>query len=128
MAKSRILYIEDYPIIQEIYVRVLRDNDFDVDVVSDGAQALEKAKETTYDVILLDLLLPQTNGIEFLAEYRKNTQGKPNKTKVIVLTDFDNPETMKQVQDLGIDDFWVKVENTPHALAEKIKEALKTDK
>lgn len=125
MAQTRILYIEDYPIVQIIYVEVLRKH-FDVDVASDGKEALEKIKTNKYDVILLDLLLPQVTGVELLREYNKGGHMQDEKTRVIVLSDFDNPATMKEVESLGVKDYWIKVENTPHALVDRLQEILKT--
>jgi two-component system response regulator AtoC len=116
-SKARILYIEDYPVVQTMYVKVLRDKGFDVDVASDGKTALEKVAANEYDVILLDLLLPQVTGLEFLREFRaKNYQGH-----VVILSDFDDPGTVEDVTKLGITNYWIKVENTPHKLADRLE-------
>ncbi|HSX24209.1 MAG TPA: response regulator [Candidatus Saccharimonadales bacterium] len=123
MAKARILYIEDYPVVQTMYVEVLQKH-FSIDVASDGKEALEKIKLEHYDVILLDLLLPQVSGMEFLREYQKGGHKQDDKTHLIVLSDFDNPGTQKEVRALGIKDYWIKVENTPYVLVEKLNEVL----
>ncbi len=120
MAKPRILYVEDYPVVQQMYIDVLKKYNYPVDVASDGKEALAKVQEKEYDLILLDLLLPQMSGIEFLEKYRKLDQPDKKQAKVIVLSDFDNPQTVKQAQDLKVDDYWIKVENTPYLLAENI--------
>lgn len=120
-SNARILYVEDYPVVQTMYVDALRSQGFTVDVASDGKTALEKVSEGPYDVILLDLLLPQVSGLEFLREFRaKNYTGE-----VVVLSDFDNPGTVKDVTDLGVTQYWIKVENTPHLLAERLDSLLK---
>src|SRR3569832_1830133 len=72
MAQARILYIEDYPVVQMMYVEVLQKY-FEVEVASDGKEALQKIKASHFDVILLDLLLPQVSGVEFLREYQKGS-------------------------------------------------------
>lgn len=125
MAKARILYIEDYPVVQIMYVEVLRKH-FDVDVASDGKEALEKIKQAHYDVILLDLLLPNVTGVEFLRKYLEGGHMQDDKTTVIVLSDFDNPDTQKEVLQLGVKHYWIKVENTPYLLVEKLQELLGT--
>jgi DNA-binding NarL/FixJ family response regulator len=106
-----------------MYVEVLRKH-FDVDVASDGKDALEKIKNSRYDIILLDLLLPQVSGVEFLREYQKGSHKQDTKTKVVVLSDFDNPETRKEVHALGVHEYWIKVENTPYALIERMQKLL----
>lgn len=123
MGKHKILYVEDYPVVQEMYVEVLRSK-FEVEVASDGKQALELATTNQYDLILLDLLLPHVTGLEFLADYRKKVPSE-KAAKVVVLTDFDNPETIKEANELNIEGYWIKVEHTPHVLVDKIIALLK---
>lgn len=122
--KPAILYIEDYPVVQQIYLEVLRSHGYKVDLAVDGKEALEKVFQNTYDLLLVDLLLPRLSGIEFLKEYRTKFPKGQAGTKVIILTDFDKPETRQEAQELGIDGYWIKVENTPYVLMEKIDQVL----
>lgn len=115
-SKIKILYVEDYPVIQTMYADALKAKGFTVDSVNDGKAALAKLANTTYDIVLLDLLLPHVTGVEFLREYIK----KHDVNNVVVLTDFDKPQTVKEVTDLGVENYWIKVENTPHALADRL--------
>ena len=118
MAKKIILYIEDYPVVQIMYADVLKQY-FDVDIVADGKQALEKIKTNDYDIVLLDLLLPHEGGLKFLESYNKlDTPAK--KARVIILSDFDHPATVKKAKELGVKDYWMKVDTTPHDLVEKL--------
>lgn len=123
MAKARVLYVEDYPVVQIMYVEVLQKH-FEVDVANDGREALEKIKLQHYDVILLDLLLPNVTGMQFLREYSKGEHKQDDTTHVIVLSDFDNPDTQKEVAAFGVRDYWIKVENTPYLLVEKLQKLL----
>ncbi len=118
--KAKILYVEDYPVIQTMYADALKAKGFTVDSVNDGKIALAKLDGNDYDVILLDLLLPHLTGVEFLRVFIK----KNSPDSVIVLTDFDKPETVKEVKDLGVKHYWIKVENTPHIVAERIAKLL----
>ena len=120
MKSFKILYVEDYPVVQAMYLDVLKKHNFAVDAVNDGKEALQKAAKNEYDVVLLDLLLPQVSGVEFLREFRKT---HPD-TEVIVLSDFDYPETVKEIASLGVKHYWIKVDNTPHVMAEKLQEVL----
>ncbi len=116
-SKARILYIEDYPVVQTMYLDVLKEHGFTVDIASDGKTALEHVANSQYDVILLDLLLPQVTGLEFLREFRaKNYPGE-----VVILSDFDNPGTKQETMKLGVQHYWIKVENTPHLLVERLE-------
>jgi len=113
MSKS-ILLIEDFPVIQEMYGDYLTNNGYSVDVAGDGVTALEKVKDNTYDFVLVDLLLPTVNGIEFLEKFTD----RPKQTKVIVLSDFTEPKTVARAYELGISNYLIKAENTPSQLLE----------
>ena len=124
MSKPSILYIEDYPVVQKIYVDMFVKQGFDVTLAEDGKQAIEHTKNAVFDVILVDLLLPQMNGIEFLKAYRAQHTATQDKTLVVVLTDFDDVHSLQDVRDLGVEHYWIKAENTPHVVADKIKKLL----
>lgn len=113
---NKLLLIEDYPVIQDMYGTVLRQEGFEVDVVNDGKAALEKVAQSHYDLVLLDMLLPETNGIEFLKQFKERGD-----TKIVALSDFDYKDTVKEAFALGVSKYWIKVENTPHVLAAKLK-------
>lgn len=113
---KKILMVEDIPIIQKLYKDKLSEA-FVVDVVPNGKAALDALAEEEYDFILLDMLLPEINGEEFLAEYQK----LDSNAKVIVLSDFDYPQTVERAKSLGVTDYLLKVENEPSKLLEKLK-------
>lgn len=116
-SNAAILYVEDYPVVQAMYHDALRSKGFNVEVAKDGKEALEKVASTHYDIILLDLLLPNVTGMEFLREFRaKEYQGL-----VIILSDFDNASTVSEAGRLGIKNYWIKVDNTPHVLADRLE-------
>lgn len=94
---------------------------FDVSVISSSEEALEKIKDERPDLILLDMLLPLGNGVYFLREMRKMADKKIAKTPVIVLSNYDEPDTRKEANDLGIKDYLLKTDFTPRQLVEEIK-------
>lgn len=114
---ATILYVEDYPVVQAMYHDALRDRGFNLDVASDGKEALEKVASKAYDIILLDLLLPNVTGMEFLREFK----AKGYAGEVIILSDFDNSATVSEAGKLGVTNYWIKVNNTPHALADRLE-------
>ena len=64
-----ILCIEDEQFIGESYARALGKAGYQVTVIADGVKALEAAQTNTYDIILLDLMIPNLTGIEILRLY-----------------------------------------------------------
>jgi two-component system, OmpR family, response regulator len=67
----RVLLVEDDPGIQMLLKRFLDRQGFTVDAVADGGAALRTVKAHPYDVVLLDLMLPNVNGFEFIRELRQ---------------------------------------------------------
>ncbi|MEQ9380093.1 MAG: response regulator, partial [Pirellulales bacterium] len=68
----RILVIEDYEPIRESVTEGLRDVGFAVDTAADGADGLWLAESNDYDVIVLDLMLPEVDGLTILKKVRSN--------------------------------------------------------
>lgn len=113
---KRVLLVEDFPIIQNLYSKPLKSHGYEVDIANDGAAALELVATNTYDFILLDLLLPNVNGIQFLEEFTN----RPKQTKIIVLSDFNEEKTAQKAKKLGVKAYMIKAENTPSQLINKL--------
>lgn len=116
MAIKSILCIEDDRFIGEMYVRSLRKAGYDVDWMVDGNDGLVAARNKQYDLILLDIMLPERRGNEILQALRG--QGKdliPN-TRIIVLTNFDQDEESRIAMQHNADAYLIKAEITPRKL------------
>ena len=70
IAKRKILCIEDERFIGELYERALTQGGYDVKVVSNGQEGLNEAKTNAYDVILLDLMVPDVLGVDIYRKYK----------------------------------------------------------
>ncbi|AWI10212.1 response regulator transcription factor [Ereboglobus luteus] len=114
----RLLVIEDDPALQRSLAATLREENYAVDTASDGEDGLYKARENTYDVILLDVMLPKLDGWGVLAALRDNAtpQGagaKPgaeaiSKTPILMLTARDTVPDRIRGLDHGADDYLTK--------------------
>jgi len=120
MSNNRILIVEDEPMLKKMYEKILVDEDFDVATASNGKEGLEKAKEFQPDVILLDLLMPEMTGFEFLTKIKSDELLKL--AKVIVLTNVfaDSHELLAK----GAEEVLLKVDYTPEQIVEKVRAAL----
>ena len=90
MHGKRILILEDYVIVADLEKVILKAEGFEVEVVSDGVEGLEKIKQNIYDVIISDCDMPRMKGSEFYLEVRKLS---PDLAKRIIfvsgiITDF----------------------------------------
>lgn len=115
--KKSILLVEDEPDIQEIYASVLNDADIDVDRASDGAEALTKIKNpNNYDLILLDVVMPQAHGLEILEFIKKNKTNAP----VVILSNLDQENVIKSAIKAGAKEYIIKTNILPIDLIEII--------
>ncbi|SFU10947.1 response regulator transcription factor [Arthrobacter sp. ov118] len=100
----RILVVDDERGLAEAVRRGLTNEGFVVDVMHDGVSGLWAATENSYDVVLLDLMLPQKNGYDVLKELREAR----NWTPVLMLTAKDGEYDQADAFDLGADDYLTK--------------------
>ena len=100
----RILVVEDDPLISSALETSLKASAYAVDCVTDGSQAQFAPVDTTYDCILLDLGLPDIDGVTLLKEWRKHNL----KTPVIIITARDGLDDRINGLDVGADDYVVK--------------------
>lgn len=97
----RILVVEDEEHLADAVHQGLVGEGFSVDVAATGGEGLERARSTSYDVILLDILLPGVNGFKVCATLRE----EGNWTPIIMLTAKDGELDEAEALDTGADDF-----------------------
>jgi len=120
MAIKTILCIEDDRFIGEMYVRTLKKAGYDVDWVVDGNDGLVAAQNKPYDLILLDIMLPEKRGGEILKTLRGEGKDLVPGSRVIVLTNFDQDEESRLAMEHNADAYLIKAEITPRKLLEII--------
>lgn len=123
---KRVLCIEDEHFITELYARALTRAGYQVDVELDGQQGLLKAQTNQYDVILLDLMIPNIDGVEILRRVRDPTQTPAVKAKIIIITNLEQREEVRADIERQADGYIIKAEITPKELVE-ILDKLKLD-
>lgn len=109
----RILVVEDDKPLLEGIVAVLKEGNYQVDTSSAGEEGLYMALQGIYDAIILDIMLPERNGLEIVKELRKNQI----KTPVLFLTAKDSVEDRVKGLDSGANDYLIKPFAVPELLA-----------
>lgn len=120
MAIKTILIVEDDRFIGEMYVRSLQKAGYDVDWMVDGNDGLIAARNKQYDLILLDVMLPERRGTEILEALRGNEDLIPA-AKVIVLTNFEQDDESRLAMETHADAYLIKAEITPRKLLSVIE-------
>jgi len=101
----RVLVIEDEKRLAENVARSLRERaSCAVDVALDGEEGLFLAESSSYDLLVLDLMLPKLSGLDLLRRFRKNG----NKTPLLILTARDEKESVVALLNAGADDYITK--------------------
>lgn len=121
MAIKTILCIEDDRFIGEMYVRSLKKAGYEVDWVVDGNDGLITARNKQYDVILLDVMLPERRGTDILDALRGGKEDLIPKTHVIVLTNFQQDDESRISMEKHADAYLIKAEITPKKLISVIE-------
>jgi DNA-binding response OmpR family regulator len=113
-----ILCIEDEHFISELYARALRRAGYEVTTMLSGEDGLRAAQSNTFDIILLDLMIPGITGFEVLRRLRETTPDL--KAKVIITTNLDQEDDSKAEIEKMADGYLIKAEFTPRQLVEII--------
>ncbi|MDD5218068.1 MAG: response regulator [Candidatus Omnitrophica bacterium] len=121
--KKTILIIDDEPHIQTMVATRLQANDFKVITALDGKEGLEKVKKERPDLILLDIMMPEMDGYDFLRELKKISG--VNLMPIIMFTAKVRREDIDKAIYLGAVDYVIKP-FTSTVLLDKIRQFLKS--
>lgn len=118
--KKKILIVEDEEQIIQLIRNRLESSLYHVDIALDGREALFKIRESNYDLITLDVMLPYANGFEITKAIRK----KSHQTLIVMVSALDTDEFKIKGYEIGVDDYMAKPFSAKE-LSVKIKSLLK---
>ena len=114
----KILLIEDEHFISELYIRALTKAGYEVEVRVDGTEGLKEALSDKYDIILLDIMIPNLTGTEILKQLRGSDKASSLHSKIIITTNLEQGEEGRAAIETQADGYIVKAEITPRQLVE----------
>ena len=116
---KKVLVIEDDPVMGHVCQRLLTNHGFAVEVATDGAKGLERVAAFLPDAVLLDVMMPNTGGIEVLKKLRAQEQFR--NLPIIVLTNACVPVLIEQAAKAGATHILDKAKFNPVALMELLR-------
>jgi DNA-binding NtrC family response regulator len=98
---ARILVVDDEEIVIKSCLRILAGNDYQIETASDGHEALRRVRDNSYDIMILDIMMPNVGGIEVLRQVKETHPDMD----VIMITGLSEVDTAVQAMKLGAFDY-----------------------
>lgn len=117
-----ILIVEDDQLIQRMYARALTQAGLQTSLIDNGAAVLDTALQVQPDLILMDVMMPDINGIEALKILKADNRTKT--IPVVMLSANDDPELMQQALEAGASRYLAKSVVEPDQIASVVQQSL----
>jgi DNA-binding NtrC family response regulator len=116
---KKILIVDDDPVVLASCQRILESEGYAVSLTSSVKEALEMLEEKKYDILLVDVIMPEYDGIYLIGNVRENQAHLP----ILVMSGYPTPETISSGMQMGATHFIAKP-FTPDELIAAVKRAL----
>ncbi len=122
---GRVLIVDDDDMVRLLTRQALEELNLDIKEASNGVECLQHFKHAQFDLVLLDLKMPEMDGFEVCAKLRQMPGGKD--TAILVITGLDDHRSIHRAYELGATDFITKPINWP-ILVQRIRYILRAQK
>lgn len=119
----KILLVDDDAFLRDMYATKFTEAGDEVSVAQDGMRALSLLEADTYDVVIMDMVMPGMSGVELLTEVKKNE--KASKSKCIILSNQGEQEDIAAADAAGADGYIIKAESIPSEVVTKVHNIIK---
>lgn len=120
--KKKILIVEDDDLIRQLFAGELIKAGLEVTSFALGAEGMKALEEQKFDLVLLDIMLPDVNGLEIIKHVRKSTGN--SEATVVMLTNLGQDNVISEAYKLGANGFLIKSAYSPDQIVEEIKKIL----
>ena len=121
MAKARVLVIDDDQIVLDSISQILTDDNYDVDVTLRGGEGRDRAIRKDYDIVLIDIRMPDIGGIKVLGDIKQKRPALP----VVMITGYATAPSAEMAMNLGAADF-IEKPFEPEELLKTVASAIQT--
>ena len=113
---KNIVIVEDDVMIRELYKSTLENAQYKVEGAGNASELYKKLEHFKPDYVLLDIMLPETSGLEILNELRKNSKHGCQKTKIVMMTNLAERSVIDKAIEDGADGYVIKSDILPKDL------------
>lgn len=117
--QKRVLVVEDDKAYANIYRVKLQNEGFDIIMAMNGDEALMLAAAEIPDLILLDLIMPVTDGFQVLETIK--SQQKLKKIPIVVFSNLSQEEDIERVKKMGAAEYFIKANLSIHEMVSKVR-------
>ncbi len=118
----KILIVEDDPLMLRMYQKIFIFEKFDVEVATNGEEALEKIRSSRPTLILLDIMMPKLNGIQVLDKLKSDPDTKS--IPVVILTNLASEKDAENAMLKGAVKYIIKSQHEPKSVSNMVKEII----
>ncbi|PIZ66495.1 hypothetical protein CO051_04065 [Candidatus Roizmanbacteria bacterium CG_4_9_14_0_2_um_filter_39_13] len=116
---KKIIVVEDEEYLRDLYIQILQEEGFSVDSAEDGEIGFDKLSKNTYDLVLLDVILPKMDGLQILEKLSKLSKISFN--KIVLLTNLGQDLVVAKAVDYGVRGYMIKSDYTPEEIINEVK-------
>lgn len=124
--KKVILMVEDEDLVARMYQKSMQNDKFEVVIALNAREGIMKAEELLPDLIIMDIMMPGTNGIQAVEELKANPRTKH--IPVIVLSNLSGKHDVEVAKEKGAEDYWVKKEVSPSEIISRVSKLIGVNK
>lgn len=117
-----ILLADDDPLLTDIYTKKLQLAGFEVGVAQSGDEIIKKLREEKFDLLLLDIVLPELSGWDILSKIREDEKLK--ELKIIIISNLGQKSDIEKGMKMGAVKYLVKAHYTPSQVVKEIQKIL----
>ncbi len=121
---SRILVVDDDPTLRELYNEVLTTAGYQIDFAVDGEEGLQKIRAGSYDLVLLDVMMPRLDGLGVLTKLQTEEPKPAKMPKIVVWTNLSHDPAIKEAMQKGATNVLVKADLAPNQVVEMVQKYL----
>lgn len=122
MTPQKILLVEDDPVLIRVYARLVKKSGYETLTLEDGLKVLAVSKAEKPNLIVLDLIMPEKNGFEVIAEVKADPETK--NIPILVVSRLTMPADIAKAKSLGAEYYFQKVNYTFDDILKVIKKIL----